>query len=137
ERLHQNETDGGQASGERQEDRIAAEEDGNEEDVKRQREREEDRRQHDRRRPERRGFRREHRYETRDRERGDPDEERELSEAPSPERNGRLRMYHCSSLSATRPIASSSPYCRRSRDLTTSPFTTVPFVLPASSTHHP
>src|SRR5439155_1057389 len=70
-----------------------------------------------------------------DRERRDPEEQRELGEARARDRET-LRPDHCSSRSATRPIATSSPYWTRSRDRTTSPFTRVPFVLPESSIHH-
>src|SRR5207237_9364642 len=86
--------------------------------------------------PEGRRFGREHRDEAGDRERRDPHEKRKLREARASEGHSGLGPHHCSSRSATRPIASSSPYSSRSRDRTTAPLTTVPLVLPASSTHH-
>src|SRR5207245_8100530 len=107
-----------------------------EEQVQREHEDEVDRRHDERGRTERRGLGTDNRDESGYRERRDPCQQRELGEASAGRQGRRSRGHHCSKRSATRPIASSSPYWSRSRARTSSPLMTVPLVLPASSIHH-
>src|SRR5207302_1069825 len=88
-------------------------------------------------RAEGRGLGADDRDESGDGERSDPDQQGQLRETcPGAGGHSPPSSDHCSKRSATRPIASSSPYWSRSRARTSSPLMTVPLVLPASSIHH-
>src|SRR5438552_3663682 len=105
-----------------------------EEEVQREHEDQLDGRHDERRRAEGRGRGAADRDESGDGQRCDPDQQGQLRETcPGAGGHSPPSSDHCSKRSATRPIASSSPYWSRSRARTSSPLMTVPLVLPASS----
>src|SRR5207237_7863856 len=119
------------------EDLVAVKTLRDEEEVQRDHEDQIDRRHDERRRAEGRGLGADDRNESGDGQRCDPDQQGQLRETcPGAGGHSPPSSDHCSKRSATRPIASSSPYWSRSRARTSSPLMTVPLVLPASSIRH-
>src|SRR5207249_956197 len=135
--LHEHEADRREPCRDRHEDLVAVKTLRDEEEVQREHEDEIDRRHDERGRAEGRGLGADDRDESGDGERCDPDQQGQLRETcPGAGGHSPPSSDHCSKRSATRPIASSSPYWSRSRARTSSPLMTVPLVLPASSIHH-